>query len=337
MRGLSWFVGFLLISCQTATHQQVSAVEKTPKSNTQSVVFIAGFDEGENRYYHNARAYFQGKGNRLVEGLYSLEEILTWLDRHHGYQNYHQIHIVSHSNPWRGMSLKTTPQGKRITSVSLEKVNFSTEIRGITENTQIIFHGCGLGSNQALLRKLKTYFIHNDKHAQVYASPYFNVFKGTYAEHFLARPYYAFYPTAHSKGPLHLSGVFRQNYQDTQIDWLTAISTRKETRLGEPYSYKFNIPVSWTFEFPEDEVIPKLSSPDAIIDFILEDEVASQALFKLGIPVESFRWKAQKQGRNLIIQGKTTALCVLEPIMNAEEPASFAIPDIANTALYQQY
>ena len=334
MRGLSWFVGILLISCQTTPHRQGSAIFETPVANKQSVVFIAGYDEGENYYYTNARKHFQQKGMRLVEGVYDLEGILDWLNAHHNYKQYDEVHIVSHSNPWRGMSLKVSASGERITHKSLQAAALPRLAQGIDKETKIIFHSCGMGENSALLEQLREVFTATDA-PQLFSSPHFNVFGGKYASHYLAQPYYAFYPTAESKGPLYMAREFQRTYPGLELDWLTVVRTRTEPKLGDAYSYKFNIPVSWTFQFEEESRIPELNTPDQIIDFVLEDEAASSALFELGIPVESFRWRAKRQGHTMVIEGKTTALCVLAPIMDPEEEQTYKFPDLEDQTLYR--
>ena len=44
------------------------------------LVFIAGFDAGNQTYYAKARTYFEEKGLTIIDGKYSLEEIIIWLN-----------------------------------------------------------------------------------------------------------------------------------------------------------------------------------------------------------------------------------------------------------------
>ncbi len=335
MRGLSWFVGFLLVSCQTTTRQQVSAIPETTDVSKQSVVFITGHDEGENRYYTNARKHFQQQGMRLVAKVSTLEGVIHWLNANHNYKPYDEVHIVSHGNPWRGMSLRVKKEGDRVTASSLKETKLPKVEQGIDTQTKIVFHSCGLGSNVALMKQLKQAFTSTEA-PTIYSSAYFNVFGGKYASHYLAETYYAFYPTAQSQGPLHMAAQFDVKYPEVDIDWLATIKRREEGKLGEPYSYKFNIPVSWTFQFEEESDMPTLETTDHIVDLVLEDEAATTALFELGIPLEDFRWRVKQKGNTLTIEGKTTALCILVPMMHRDGPWALAFPRIENKALYQR-
>ncbi len=300
------------------------------------IVFIAGFDEDDNTYYANATLHFKEKGFQIVEGLYSLEEILNHLNLQQRGKLYSEIHIVSHSNPWRGMSLKTEKEGERLTAESLKNYivkNNKTTQDGITDKTKIIFHSCGLGENKALLSQLKKVFSAQAE-PRVIASPYFNIFGGKYASHYLAKPYYVFYPTGHSKGPLALSQEMTALNPDKNINWQEALTTREEPALGEVYSYRFNIPVEWEIEFTNTSEIPNLETPDDIMDFIAEDEGMATTLYEMKISLEKYRWTSKIRGNILKISGKTTALCVLEPVMNLEDEGNYATLTILDKKLY---
>ncbi|TMM56627.1 hypothetical protein FEE95_08970 [Maribacter algarum] len=312
-------------------------LEKKPTNG--SVVFIAGFDEGTNAYYTKAKQYFEGQGIQVIDSLFSLNEILTYIN-HQAENRIHfdEIHIVSHSNAWLGMSLKTIRNGERITLKTLQKTRAENQIKdvqnGITNDTKIIFHSCGLGENQALLQELKDTFT-TTKAPKVYASTFFNVFGGKFAGHYLAKPYYTFYPTAESKGPAHLAKEFKSTYPQTQIDWFTAIKTRRETSLGEAYSFKFNIPVNWEFKFDNFSDIPVLKDKDAIMDWVSESQEMAEVLFELNIPIEKYRWKTEVRGRKLMIKGKTTVLCVLAPILQDRGKGEYQKPRVEDPNLYQ--
>lgn len=302
----------------------------------ESIVFIAGFDEGDNTYYSNAKRYFTKKEMQVVTGLYSMDEIINYINRaEENHIRFKEIHIVSHSNAWLGVSLKTTKSGKRITVKTLHNAIQEQEIQSIknesTSNSEVIFHSCGLGENQDLLQKLK-----NTLGAkQVSASTYFNVFGGKFAEHYLAKPYYGYYPTSESKGPAHLSKEFKQEYSAVNIDWFTALKTRQESSFGKAYSFKFNIPVDWEFTFDNTDDMPKLENKEAIMDWISESPEMAEVLFKLNIPIEKFRWRSTVEGNKLIIKGKTTVLCVLAPILRSNDANEYQSVTVNDPSLYQ--
>lgn len=329
----------LLEDLATATIEETSQIAISENNVVAPIVFIAGFDEGGNTFYNNAAQYFKNEHLKVVEGLYSLQEISTWLQENRQGKTYSDIHIVTHSNAWRGMSLKTTKNGDRITTQTLRKAIDKQEISrnntGITAHTKIIFHSCGLGNNPSLLQLLQKTFS-SGQPPQIVASPYFNVFGGKYAAHYLAQPHYVYYPTGHSPGPLALSQEIKTMYPTTNIDWFTALKTRKETTLGTPYSYRFNIPVAWNIQFNDISEIPTFDNREAIIDFISDQDEIAFELYKLGIPIEKFRWQVNilEGTTTLKIKGKTTVLCVLDPVMKTNDSGNYALTDTMNQQLY---
>ncbi len=330
----------LMFSCEKTNFDAEiisEEIEQDLELETKKVVFIAGFDEGNNSYYTNARKHFLDRKMKVVEGLFSMEEINHWFNTNALHTTYNEVHIVSHSNSWRGMSLQTTKNGNRITAESLseaiESKQLPTIINGITEKTQIIFHSCGLGENTALLGQLQKVFSGNNA-PKVSAAKHFNVFGGKYASHYLAQPYYVFYPTAQSPGPRALSDEIKTTYPNQNIDWFTALKTRSETGLGTPYSYRFNIPVNWEVRFEETQDIPEFKNTDEIMDWISENEQMALAIYELGIPLEKFRWKTGISGNVLKISGKTTVLCVLKPIMSPIDSSEYGSLDLENKSLY---
>lgn len=325
---------FLILGCKKALPKVVKKLETI----SESVVFIAGFDEGNNTYYTNAKSYFKNQGIKVVEDLFSIAEIISFLNKDTT-KIYDKIHIVSHSNSWLGMSLKTTKEGERITLKTLLKAKEKNKIKAlnnaiITNETKIIFHSCGLGENTLLLQKIKQ-LLTTKKAPKIIASSFFNVFGGKYAGHYLAKPYYGYYPTAESPGPRALSKEFKIAYPHKDIDWFTALKMRREADLGEVYSYKFNIPIEWEFTFDDPSEIPKLSNKDEIMDWVSESSDISEIVYNLKIPIEKYRWRSKVKGNTLYIKGKTTVLCVLEPILQDNDTSEYKNIRFNDTSLYQ--
>lgn len=303
----------------------------------QALVFIAGFDEGDNTYYTNAKNYFSNQYCQVVEEAQSLADILAWLRLHYDANLYGDIHIVSHSNPWRGLSMKTTSLGDRITTETLEDALKQKQIVPLAKNflrddTKIVFHSCGLGTNNLLLQGLKKAFTAAN-HISLYASEYFNVFGGKYAGHYLAKTYYGYYPTAHSPGPRALAMEFQKNYPNVNVAWETILKTRAEQLPGELYTYRFNIPVEWEFEFEAAADIPNFKNTQEIIDWISEDENLLRTIRTFHIPIQKFRWLTKVRGNTLIIKGKTTVVCVMQPIMKPQAKHEY-LPVLVNGNSY---
>ncbi len=322
------------------TSKAALALPLHTKKVENTVVFIAGFDEGDNTYYTNAKRYFEDSGKLVITGLFSIDEINQWLNKNTKVAtHYDEIHIVSHSNPWLGMSLKTTKNGNRITFKTLHEARKNNKIasvqRGISTATKIIFHACGLGANKYLLQELKHAFA-SDKAPKVVATSFFNVFGGKFAGHYLAKPYYVFYPTAESPGPMQLSQEIEAKYpKKTNIDWFTALKTRKESSLGTAYSYKFNIPVNWEFTFDSLAEVPKFKDKEALIDWIAASPEMAAVLFALQIPIEKYRWRSETRGNKLMIKGKVTVLCVLAPILQDKDTNEYQKVVVDDPFLYQ--
>ena len=296
------------------------------------IVFIAGYDEGNNTYYTNAKQHFSQSGYLVVEHLYSLAEILEWMKLHYDRNVHGDIHIVSHSNPWRGLSMKTTANGERISEAILEKAIADNSLYPLdkdilADDTKLIFHACGLGQNKSLLALLKNALTQNDS-ISVYASELYNVFGGKYADHYLANTYYGYYPTSLSPGPRQLAKEFRAKYPHVNADWEQVLKTRTEQLSGDLYTYKFNIPIEWEFEFEDQNDIPEFTSRQDIIDWIMAIDELKHAVEAFQIPMKKFRWLAKTHGNSLTIKGKTTVLCILQPVMQPENPKRYLPVDI---------
>jgi len=87
-----------------AKNLPITVEKKTETSVRNPIVFIAGFDKENENFYTNARTYFQEKGIEVIEGQYSLEEIIIWLNNHATKIPYGDINIVNESNPYKGMN-----------------------------------------------------------------------------------------------------------------------------------------------------------------------------------------------------------------------------------------
>lgn len=346
-----WVMTLLLLigtftSCdKTVTKTEIADNVITTKTLIENavirepLVFITGVDKGDNDFYKSARQYFIEKEYEVVDDAFSLEEIIKWLNNNFDNRLYGEIHIVSHSNPWKGMSLETVIKGDRITVASLQKnaieSNIPTLKNVIASEAKVVFHSCGLGENKALLKLFKSIFTTNNS-PQIIASPYYTIFGKEFSSHYLAKPYYNFYPTAHSPGKVDLSKEFAKKYpNEKDIDWLETLYNDVERYVGEAYNFKFNIPVEWVVDFNDsDETAPKFKSQEAIMDWISENEELSKEFSNYRIPLEKFRWKSYVKDGQLIIKGKTSVVCILKPIIKPYGDLEHVEPEIDNLRLY---
>jgi len=305
----------------------------------QSVVFIAGYDKGSSTYYKDAKKHFQGLAYTIVDDAFSLQEIITWLNKNHNDQDYSEIHIVNKGNSKKGLSLETTIHGELLSQTSLLnclKENKLPKLQNVlSADSKLVFHTSELGKNKKLLQVLKQTFTANHQ-PKVFATPHATVFNGQFQKHFLAKVFYGYYPTAQSPGNVDLSKQFIRKYPLEDIYWIDAIRTKEEGEPGEAFAYKFNIPIRWELEFSGDDEMPALANANEVMDWIDDNEAYKKIIDDMGIDVERFRWKAVKVGQKLIIKGKTTAVCIMKPMMQRNNPLSYVRTEFDNQRYYTQ-
>ena len=303
------------------------------------VVFITGIDQEDQTFYKNARNYFLEKKFEVVDYAFSMQEIFTWLNSNYDGTTYGEIHVVANHNPWEGLEFETLIKGENVTAESLRKAITLGELpslkNGIKKQTKVVFHSQALGDNESLMKTLKDAFV-SDEVPSVVASPYVDIFGGEFSEHYLAKPYYVFYPYAHSPGKLDLSKEIARKYpQEKDIDWYEALHNKEERYIGDAYTKRFSIPVEFEFDYTNsDNEMPKFKLPEEIMDWIDQDEQLSKVMSKYNIPLEKFRWRSMAKGNKLIIKGKVTVLCVLKPLIKPYGDLQHVEPDTENLRLY---
>lgn len=339
------------ISCDSSSEKKETATIEIAENNNlildevkeityqKPIVFIAGFDKGNETFYSDARTYFNEKGLKVIDGQYSLEEIILWLNKN-GTQNlYSEIHIVNKSNPYKGMNLETVVRGDKITAESLRRSITQGTLPNlknvVNSNTKIIFHASGLIENKELIQTLKDAF-HASENPKVLASPYHTIFGGKFSEHYLAQPYYVFYPTAQSPGKTDLSKEIAKKYpEEKNIDWYDALNNEEERYVGEAYTTQFDIPIKWEFDYHNsDDELPNFTNKYEVMDWIEAHNVLLSELNKLNIPIDKFRWNWSVKGSKLVIRGRTTGLCVLKPLIKPYGDLKHIEPDTSNKRLY---
>jgi hypothetical protein len=313
-------------------------VDEAVKEKERSVVFIAGFDQGSKTYFSDARAFFKEKDAEIVETAYSLQEIILWLNINQKNKPISEIHIVA-NNKMNKVLLETTVNGEDVSSEAIksaiEKGKLPKLENVLAKEAKVVLHSAGLGSQTELINEFKRVFTTNIT-PSVIASKSVSVFNGQFSEHYLAKPFYGFYPTAKSPGRDDLSKEFDKNYPDSDKDWLSAMENDSERFQGDIYSYKFNIPVKWEIAYESDDEMPKFTKLDQMYTFMKDHDIISKDLEQLDIPIEKFRWFQTVKGDMLVIEGKVTVVCVLEPVMSPAYPSEYMNPSIDNIRLYNR-
>ncbi len=319
--------------------ENVETKEVKIETFRQPIVFITGIDTENKSFYKNARSYFLEKEFEVVDYAFSMQEVFTWLNKNYDGNSYGEIHIVSDGNPWKGLSMETLIKGDRVTAESLRKTitqgTLPTLKAGISTKTKVVFHSKGLGEDTELMKTLKDAFV-GEEVPSVVASPYYAVFGGEFSEHYLAKPYYVFFPYSQSPGKTDLSKEIARKYpEEKDIDWYDALNNQKERYVGDAYTHRFSIPVQWEFDYTNsDDEMPKFKLPEEIMDWIEQNEQLSKVISQYNIPLEKFRWRSSVKGNKLIIKGKTTVLCVLKPLIKPYGDLQHVEPDTENLRLY---
>ena len=329
---------------EKTTIASVDKTQKIVKKETlrKPVVFITGIDKGSNTFYKNARDYYMEKQFEIVDNSFSIQEIIMWLNKNYDGNSYGEIHVVTQGNPWNGISLETTIHSGRTTNESLENILAEGKLPKVEDvisaNTNIVFHSCGLGKNKDLMKSLTDVFT-TENTPNLIASPFYTIFGGKFSKHFLATPYYVFYPTAKSPGKMDLSKEIAAKYpKEKDIDWFDALNNEEERYVGEAYTYQYNIPVNFELDFTNsDNEVPVLKTQKEVINFIEENENLLKDMVKLEIPLEKYRWSTSVKNNSLIIKGKTTVLCVLKPIIKPFGDLQHLEPKIDNARLYATF
>ncbi|MFY0604249.1 MAG: hypothetical protein JXQ93_09880 [Flavobacteriaceae bacterium] len=303
------------------------------------IAFITGIDDYQKSFYKSARSYYLGKEYEVVDNAFSMEEIIIWLNKNYDGTAYGDIHIITEGNPWKGLSLESIINGDRVTKESLRKVITQGTLpkldNVVSTKTKIVFHSNGLGNDIELMKALKDSFV-TDVVPNVIASPYYNVFGGEFSEHYLAKPYYGFYPTANSPGKVDLSKEFARAYpEEKEIDWFEALNNTTERYIGDAYNTRFNVAVKWNFDYTNsDDTMPSFKSQEEIMDWVDQDKILSKEMKAYNIPLEKFRWRVIKKGNSLTIKGKTVVVCILKPLIKPYGDLQHITPDTDNLRLY---
>ena len=321
--------------------QVIPSSTKTKENIThrKPIAFIAGFDTSNDTFYANARTYFQEKGIKIIDGQYSVEEIINWLNTNANHQPYGEIHVVNKSNPHKGMNLETVIRGDEVNAVTLQKTIENGSLPKlkdvVNQNSSIVFHASGLANNKALVTTLQNAFSAKQM-PKVITSPYHAIFGGEFSDYYLAQAYYVFYPSANSPGKVDLSKEISRKYpEEKEINWFKALNNKKERYVGEAFYTQFAIPIKWEFDYHNaDEEMPTFFSVEGVMDWIEQDENLMEELNTYNVPIEKYRWTWSVKNSKLTIKGRTTGLCVLKPLLNPYGDLKHVEPDTKNKRLY---
>ncbi len=337
----------ILVGCNTTTNKiieplsSIDTIQVKPSIDKkwEPIVFITGYDSKNENFYTNARNYFINNNYKVVDDKYSLEEIILWLNKQDKRKTFGDIHIVNKSDPFRGLTLETIVRGEPISIESLRrsitKGTLPVLNNNINSNTNFIFHANGLGENLELMKVLKDALC-ADELPNIVASPYHSIFSNGSTQHYLAKAYYIFYPTAYSPGKVDLSKELARKYNtEKNIDWYDTLHNYEERFVGDAYSTQFVVPVKFRLDFHNsDNEIPIINDQEQMIAYLKTNKKIMQQLSKLNIPLDKFRWMYSLHNSVITIKGSATGICIYLPLIKPYGELEHIKPEFTNKRLY---
>jgi len=318
----------------------------------RSITFIVGEDKTYNKYYTNAARYFTlheaDSEHQVVIAPLSLAEIMERLNQLPTGYRWSDINIVSHGNTWTGLATRVYPGGPRTTVETLIEAEQDGRLPALRtgifdDSSHVVFYACGLGRDLPLMQKLKSVFSAPHTAPKVSSTKLFNIFSAgrTKAVHSLADFYHVFYRPGHHPGNTVLADRFKARYPGVSIDWADALSRKLPDHPGQPFSYKYHIPVSWTEVYRTDETPPHLQTQDEIINWILDQEDFLHLIRRYGIPIDRFQWSVRyftyrddtgEARPAMKVKGRVTVMSVLREVVDDRGRAF--VPDLSDERFF---
>ncbi len=309
----------------------------------EDITFILGNDRNDaNPFYRKAEIYFRTNENErteyVVTSCTSLSEVQDYLVRHaSGNRPWGKINLVSHGNRYQGLSVKVEPDGKRADPEwireSLDKGRLGKLPAGvIDEQTSLVLHACGLGTQAAISEVLQEAFSSEGKAPLVKSSEHFEYFiadenNETKVERFYAESWFIRYKMRYRPPDETIIRIFQNKYPDQPVDWETALKNEKAEQAGDVFHYSFDVPVKWVISYESKDSVPFLKTQQACHNWVRKNAEIMRDLEKLEIPPEKFNWWMRRVyvknedgslSPALWIKGYCTMLCVLRLLPEEE-------------------
>lgn len=327
---------------QTAHYQKRTG--EAPLNKRDSITFILGEDNAPGEvYYRNAERYYRqnnkAKTGTVITGLYSLQEVIEYLSAMQDSLNapWGLINLVAHGNPYTGLSVDILPQGQRCNLKNLEKAVSEYTLSVLPENaidkhTTVAIHSCGIGNNEKLTALLQEVFSVGNISPEIEASPYFEYYFYNDAtdsiDHFLAEYYMIHYKMGYKPPERVILKKFKSHYPMIEIPWEEAIRKNHAQKAGEVFSYTFDVPGKWIFEYPSRDSVPFLETNHKKLEWVKQNSMIMQELEEIQIAPENFNWWMRRiyltnnEGQKtpaLWVKGYSTVFTVLKLIAPGEE------------------
>jgi hypothetical protein len=341
-------------------------MQSSKKICRQSITFILGEDKKKtNPYYTEATNYYlhndSGKTTYVETQCRSLSEVREYLINHRPTNKlpWGLINLVSHGDQWLGLSVKVTPDSKRSTLdrilEHIEKGTFQPLSDSVIDShSEIFIHACGVGNNADLVEAIAVVFRGKKELPKVRATRLFEFYSSIQengqikeTQRYLSNAWFIYHKKGYEPGMNELCTSFHTKYPHVQIDWQEALTREQPRWAGDPYCYKFDIPVDVVLHYASKESLPDISSEDKKLALISTNPEIKETLRKIEISAENFEWELKKGYANnsngkrspaILIKGYCTILCVLKPLAE-EHPNNQSLnkpitPSLEDTSYY---
>lgn len=326
-----------LSSCDVTRDGRLMAEAAPPQTldyRAATITFILGEDEGTNAYYARAEEYFryhpEEAGEYVITDVHSLQGVHNYLrDNRPQGGPWQKVNLVVHGNQWTGLALPLhpAPAAQRTTSDQLSAWKPARPLpkSHLTEETELVVHGCSVGRDSSLLLHLSRAFAaRGGRYPSVSASTDFTLFReGVYG---MERHYaeYYFRATPLGKYPLRkvMANRFRRQHPDKRIDWDEALATTRFASELKPHLYQFNVPVQWTRVYPQRKQPAAPDNPDTQDKWLAGEPELITKLGRMGISPRKFDWNFSAEAYELAdgsslpavtATGVARLFCVLVP------------------------
>jgi hypothetical protein len=328
-------IGILFVYVTSCDSHKKQVYHQNKQGKLEAITFILGDDADiKNPFYLKAELYYRydekNKTEKVITSCHSLIEVQEYLIANANHLPWDLINLVSHGNPYLGLSVKITPDGKR---ASLERIQESIENgtfkkfskNVINEETTIALHGCGLGNNLELIKAIQSAFSNEGTSPKVVSSKYFEYYVSDESNEqdvtkYLAEFWITNYKMGYKPSNHILEKRLQAKYPENDVNWKEALLREQATKTGEVFHYTFEVPVKWVFRYDCKDSIPKLENENLRLQWASQNPRISQDLQKLNITPEKFNWwmrsiyvKNEDGSKTpaLWVKGYCTMLCVL--------------------------
>lgn len=282
-------------------HSEVAEISNLI-NNGKSITFILGKDDPKlkNSFYRSATEYYSfdknEKTDEVITKFRTIADLAEYLSNNQFKNVFSTINIVSHGNPWQGMSAKIYQGGPRANYKNLIEAFDNGLIKpicsnAIGQNTNINIISCGIGKDENLIYALQKLFQcrENNDHATVNISKDYVFFdsgnKKRDADFYFVVSKYKY------NDRKRIESKIRSKYHDKTIDWKKALN-RFEFDNNEPYSHRFRILVDWKYLNQSKNIPNNLKSEKNIKIWIKTQKEAVDQLEQMQLNIDDLQWFA---------------------------------------------